>query len=190
MRKSAPPPSALPPDPVFEADADYEVDDLPEAAPAAPPPPRHDTPRARASSAAPGSGAADGFKDAFLEEVRRANAGFYMMGPAQAQRIEAESDRIVFTFAPPKRAAREVVEKARTWLEPLAARVAGRKMLVTAMVADSALSATGSPGNGGGFGAGPAAPLSDELKARAMSDPGMQTLLELMPLDIKSVEPI
>ena len=93
-------------------------------------------------------------------------------------------------IAAAKRAAREVVEKARTWLEPLAARVAGRKMLVTAMVADSALSATGSPGNGGGFGAGPAAPLSDELKARAMSDPGMQTLLELMPLDIKSVEPI
>jgi hypothetical protein len=187
VRKSAPP-SAPPPDAVFEADVDYEIDDLPEAAPVPPPPPRDDAPPARVSPAA--SGAADGFQEAFLEEVRRANSGFFMMGPAQAQRIEVESDRIVFTFAPPKRAAKEVVEKGRAWLEPMAARVAGRKMLVTAIVSDAAMPATGSPRNGGSHRDGAAGPLTDDLKARALSDPGMQTLLELMPLDIKSVEPL
>jgi hypothetical protein len=172
---------------VFEGDSDFEVDDLPEAAPAPPPAPRRDAPPAPVSSS---SGAADGFQDAFLEEVRRANAGFFMMGLAQAQRVEVESDRIVFTFAPPKRAAREVVEKGRTWLEPMAARVAGRRMLVMAVVSDAAMPAAGSPGNGGSYANGAAAPLTDELKDRALSDPGMQTLLELMPLDIKSVEPL
>ncbi len=181
-RKSAPPPSALPPDPVFEADSEYESDEGPEAVSAPPPPPRSDAAPARASLAV--SGAAGGFQEAFLEEVRRANSGFYMMGPAQAQRIEVESDRIVFSFAPPMRAAKEVVEKGRAWLEPIAARVAGRKMLVTAMLADPARPATGDSGDAPSA----PAPLSEDLKARAMSDPGMQTLLDLMPLDIKSVE--
>ena len=189
VRKSGLPPSALPPDPVFEADGEYDLGDLPGTATAPPAPPRTDAPAPDpATPAAPE--AAGGFKDAFLEEVRRANAGFYMMGPAQAQRIEVESDQIVFTFAPPKRAAREVMEKGRTWLEPLAARVAGRRMLVTTILADTALPSTGSPGSGSSHGTGPATLLTDELKAKASSDPGMQTLLELMPLDIKSVEPI
>ncbi len=183
VRKSAPLPPEMP-EAVFEADSEYESDAAPETAAAAPPPPRSEAAPARASSA--GATTVSGFQEAFLEEVRRTNAGFYMMGPAQAQRIEVESDRIVFAFAPPKRAAKEAVEKGRAWLEPLAARVAGRKMLVMTMLADPAR-----PGNGeNGDAPSAPAPLSEDLRARAMGDPGMQTLLELMPLDIKSVEPL
>ncbi len=194
-RKSAPPPSALPPDPVFEADSEYEIDDLPGPAAVAPPPPRTDAPAARVPSPATGTatttGTADGIQESFLEEVRRAKDSFYKMYLSLAHEVAVESDRIVFTFAPSKRAAKDAVEKGRAWLEPIAARVAGRKMLVTAALAEPGQMAKGpAPGNGGTFAPAPAGPLTDDLKAKAMSDPGMQALLELMPLDIKSVEPL
>lgn len=166
------------PEPVFEADSDDTFDDSPLAEPA-PRAGRREAPAAAAAPARPAtasSGTIAGLKDAFIEEVRRTKVGFYRMTVAQAHRIEVEGDRIVFSFTPAHRLLKDQLEQNRTWLEPLAARVAGRRMLVVGTMAEPA--------------SAPAAPAGppDDLKAEAAADPGMQTLLELMPLEIKDVE--
>jgi hypothetical protein len=134
-----------------------------------------------------------GLKDAFVEEVRRTKDGFFKMTLGQAHRIETDGDRIVFWFAPARRMCKEQVEKNRAWLEPLAARVAGRRMTIAASIAEpDAPASAASPSNGderakpAASAAGPA----EDLAKEASADPGMQTLLELMPLDIKDVERI
>ncbi len=148
---------------------------------------------AASSAAPPGSPAAisGGLKDAFIEEVRRAKDAFYKMTVAQAHRVDVEGDRIVFVFAAARRMCKEQVEKNRSWLEPLAARVAGRRMVVAAIIAEPEAGApTSSPTDGEAPAptAAAASGPSEDLKALAAADPGMQTLLELMPLEIKEIE--
>jgi DNA polymerase-3 subunit gamma/tau len=180
----APPPA----DEVFEADGEEGIDDVPEAAPSRVHSSRAEAPAPRASAPA---ATASGIEASFVEEVRRTKDSFVKMYLSLAERVDVESGRIVFVFSPARRAAKDAVEKARAWLEPIAARVAGRRMLVTATLEEPSQPAAG-PGAGDGADSSSSGslPLSDELKAKAMSDPGMQTLLELMPLDIKSVEPL
>jgi DNA polymerase-3 subunit gamma/tau len=149
--------------------------------------------QAAPGAASPASPAATsvGLKDAFIEEVRRAKDAFYKMTVAQAHRVDVEGDRIVFWFAPARRMCKEQVEKNRSWLEPLAARVAGRRMVVAANIAEAeAAGPTSSPANGEAPATTAAAASGppQDLKAEAAADPGMQTLLELMPLEIKDVE--
>jgi len=147
-----------------------------------------------ASSAPPPASpaaASVGLKDAFIEEVRRAKEAFYKMTVAQAHRVDVEGDRIVFVFAAARRMGKEQVEKNRSWLEPLAARVAGRRMVVAAIIAEPEAGApTSSPTNGEALAptASAASGPPEDLKALAAADPGMQTLLELMPLEIKDIE--
>jgi DNA polymerase-3 subunit gamma/tau len=137
-----------------------------------------------------GSGA--GLRDAFIEEVRRTKEAFYRMTLAQAHLVEVEGDRIVFSFAPARRVGKSQIEKNRTWLEPLAARVAGRRMLVVANIAEPAAAPSASSPEGDRSSANPAPPSgpSEDLKKEAAADPGMKTLLELIPLEIKDVERI
>jgi DNA polymerase-3 subunit gamma/tau len=182
-------------DGVFEADAEDGSDEaselaLPRAAGAAPAVERAVAGgEGRAAPAAAGAG--EVLVHAFVAEVRRAKESFYKMYLSLAHRVDADGDRIVFVFAPARRAARDAVEKARGWLEPLAARVAGRRMTVTAALAEAASSEAGPSRAGGGAEAeATGQPGRGDLEARARSDPGMQTLLDLMPLDIKSVEKI
>ena len=183
-RSAEPPPP--PPDPVFESDTEDAFEDSADSAPAS---------VARPSTAAqahrvPASpGGVAGLKEAFLEEVRRTKASFYKMWLAHAHRVEVDNDRIVFTFPPSMRAAKDHVEKGHAWLEPLAARLAGRRMLIVANLADPSSAASRS-GEGDPATPRSAAPTSspEMLKAQAAADPGMQALLELMPLEIKDVK--
>ncbi len=69
-------------------------------------------------------------KDAFLGEMRKAKKFFYGTVVAQAQRIDVEPVRIVFTFAPQHRALRAQLDQSRTQLETLATELAGRRMAV------------------------------------------------------------
>jgi DNA polymerase III subunit gamma/tau len=185
--RSAEPPLP-PPDPVFEADSDDAFEEPGESAPLQ---------VSRGSGAVPArqapssTGEVAGLKEAFLEEVRRTKASFYKMWLAHAHRVEVDGDRIVFTFAPPMRAAKDHVEKGHAWLEPLAARLAGHRMAVVANIEEPSAVAS-DPAGGGDTSGRPAVPgpSLEELKAKAAADPGMQALLELMPLDIKSVEPL
>ena len=80
---------------------------------------RRDAPaRAAAAAAEPlpercSRSASGQLKDAFLDEVRKAKKFFYGTVVAQAQRIEIEGDRVVFTFAPQHRALRAQLDQNR-----------------------------------------------------------------------------
>ena len=69
-------------------------------------------------------------KDAFLAEVRKGKKFFYGTVVAQAQRIDVDGDRIVFTFAPQHRALRVQLDQSRAWLDALASQLSNRKMTV------------------------------------------------------------
>jgi len=141
------------------------------------------------------------FKDRFLAELQRTNRTFYSLHVAQAQKIDVEADRIVFTFGPVHETMRQQVEQRRGWLEQLAESVAGRKITVTtvrgsvgapnapnAPVAPNAPNAANAPST-------PSAPNppnapGDDLRSRAMADDGVQALLDVFPAEIRDVEEI
>jgi DNA polymerase III subunit gamma/tau len=194
-------------EPVFEADSDEVFDESYDAAPPRAPVPARggDAPRPSAIGSTRGSGASAsppasasvspaagaGVKEAFLEEVRRTKVGFYRMTLSPAHRVEVDGDRIVFAFAPGHKLFKDQVESNRTWLEPLAARVAGQRMTVVALIAEPPAGSSAARGPSAANASEPerAKPeVSDALKAEAAADPGMQTLLELMPLEIKDIE--
>ena len=133
-------------------------------------------------------------KESFLEEVRKAKKFFYGTVVAQAQRIEFEAERLVFTFSPQHRALRAQLEQNRPFLEHTASQLAGRKMVVAA--ADG----VGPPSPAGaGVGETAAAPKTADvaagvgdkkqaLKDRALADSGVQTMLDVFAAEIKDVE--
>ncbi|HEY3383752.1 MAG TPA: DNA polymerase III subunit gamma/tau [Vicinamibacterales bacterium] len=139
----------------------------------------------------PAAAAGADVKDAFLAEVKRTKVGFFRMTVAQAHRIEVEGDRLVFSFSPAHRLLKDQLEQNRTWLEPLAARVAGRRMHVVGVMTEAPspqASGDRSSGRAGAAGAPPGP--SEALKAEVAADPDMKTLLELIPLEIKDIEKI
>ncbi len=118
-------------------------------------------------------------KDALLADIRSGKGFFYNTVIAQARRIEATRDQVLFTFLPNQKTLREQFEEARAWLEAAAERVAGRRVTVRSVVAD------GEPA--GGAADAPPAPKTD-LKAEAMTNSAVQGLLEVFPAEIKDVE--
>jgi DNA polymerase III subunit gamma/tau len=167
---------------------------------AAAPSARMPAPAARAEAPKPSSGktvettaglpsvqpvAADRFKEAFLDEVRKVKKFFYGTVIAQAQRIDVEDDRVVFTFGPQHRPLKSQLEQQRPLLETIAGQLSGRKMSIVA--------AEGAPPPPNRPGAGPnAAPAVDEKKAalreQALADSGVQAMLDVFAAEIKDVE--
>jgi DNA polymerase-3 subunit gamma/tau len=139
-------------------------------------------------------------KEAFLSEVRKAKKFFYGTVVAQAQKIEFTADKVIFTFAPQHRALRAQLEQTRTWLETAASQLAGRRIAVAAAegIGESAGPDTGAPGEAAGGLPAPALPAGNTmadagdraktLKDRALSDPGVQTMLDVFAAEIKDVE--
>jgi DNA polymerase III subunit gamma/tau len=136
-------------------------------------------------------------KDAFLGEIRKAKKFFYGTVVAQAQRIELEADKVVFVFGPQHRALRAQLDQNRAWLESAATQLAGRKMTVTAAegsAAPGALGSTGAPVPTKPASAGEVGPAlsavdqKQSLKERALSDAGVQTMLDVFAAEIKDVE--
>jgi DNA polymerase-3 subunit gamma/tau len=141
-------------------------------------------------AAAPGGTSEAGFKDALLAEIRKSKVVFYNTVVAQAQAIEVTADRVTFTFFAAQRALREMFEQNRSWLEPLAARVAGRKVTVTsANGAETTGEATsaGAP-EASGKADGAKADRKAALREQALADAGVQALLEVFPAEIRDVE--
>ena len=109
---------------------------------------------------------------------------------AQAQRIDVDGARVVFTFGPVHETMRQQVERKREWLESVAASIAGRPVTI-ATARGQALPPDAprerAPDD-------PAAPVpvaaNAELKARAMADSGVQAMLEVFPAEIRDVEEI
>jgi DNA polymerase-3 subunit gamma/tau len=103
------------------------------ARPAAPPTARTrpaETP-ARAESTAPAKPVAGDPKGAFLSELKRTKKFFYGTVVAQARHIEVDGAKIAFTFSEAQRTLAEQVGTSRPWLEALASKTIGRKMVVS-----------------------------------------------------------
>jgi hypothetical protein len=128
-------------------------------------------------------------KDAFLREIQKAKKFFYGTVVAQAQRIDVEADKVVFVFGPQHRALRVQLEQNRPWLEAAASQLAGRRLTVTAAEGTGAPAVPPKPGIAkSGPAAAPAPDRQQALKERALSDAGVQTMLDVFAAEIKDVE--
>jgi hypothetical protein len=127
---------------------------------------------------------ADRLKEAFLDEVRKVKKFFYGTVIAQAQRIDVENDRIVFTFGPQHRPLKSQLEQQRPLLETIAAQLSGRKMSIAA--------AEGAPPRPSRPAPGSPQAEPDEKKAalreQALADSGVQAMLDVFAAEIKDVE--
>jgi len=146
---------------------------------------------APASADTPSLSAVDpsSLKESFLGEIRKSKKFFYGTVVAQAQKIEFEGDRAVFTFAPQHRTLRAQLEQNRAWLEAAASQLSGRKITIAAAEGPAA---PGSPAAA----ASPESPVQaatavdrqQALKERALSDTGVQTMLDVFAAEIKDIE--
>jgi len=117
--------------------------------------------------------------------VRKSKKYFYGTVVAQAQRIDIEGDRIVFTFAPQHRLLRDQLDQMRSWLDPLASQLSGRKMTVTSTEGTAAPAKAVS----GASEAKPAAKdRQSDLRQQALADSGVQAMLDVFVAEIKDVE--
>ena len=125
-----------------------------------------------------------GLKDAFLAAIEQKRPWVYGTMVAQAQRIDVEGDRIIFRFGPIQTMLGDQVAQQKNWLEELAAELAGRRIAVMADVAKGEPGAA--PGRAAMRTAGLAEPARD-LRAEAMKDPVLQSLLDVIPAEVKDV---
>jgi DNA polymerase-3 subunit gamma/tau len=120
-------------------------------------------------------------KDAFLAEIKASKVFFYNTVVAAAYRVDVTPERVTLAFLPNQKVPRQQAEGARAWLEDLAERVSGRRIPVVVAVAD-APAGTPSP-------APAAEPASEEdLRKEALSDPTVQALFEIFPVERSKVE--
>jgi hypothetical protein len=145
---------------------------------------------APANRTAPGALGAPGapdLKDSFLSQVKASKVFLYNTVIAQAYEIDVTPSRITFTFLPNQRVPKRQCEDARAALETIAEKVAGHKIPVSVVVAEAApqpeSSATAAA-------APPAAvrPSEDELRREALSDPSVQALFEIFPVEKSKIE--
>ena len=138
-------------------------------------------------------------KESFLNEVKKAKKFFFGTVVAQAQKIAFEGEKVVFTFAPQHRALRAQLEQNRAFLESAASQLAGRKISVAAADPPSLGGSSPSPPPPS-FSETASAPAEERadvggaqnrqqaLKERALSDTGVQTMLDVFAAEIKDVE--
>jgi DNA polymerase-3 subunit gamma/tau len=124
-------------------------------------------------------------KDAFLTEIRRWKKYFYGTVVAQAQRIDIDGDRVVFTFAAPQRSLRAQLDQMRGWLDSMASQLSGRRMTVVGVEGTAAPPRPDTPA---GAAAAPATDRQSELRQQALADSGVQAMLDVFSAEIKDVE--
>jgi hypothetical protein len=129
----------------------------------------------------PAAAAGQTLKDAFLGGIEKKRPMLFSTMVAQAERIDVEGDRIVFRYGPIKTMMAEQVAQHRAWLEDLATGLAGRRVSVTADVARGDAVGAAAPAAGR-----PPEPERD-LRAEAMKDPVVQSLLDVIPSELKDV---
>ena len=209
-KRATPPPAAVRPAPAVPKASPSASGERGPASPLVPPKPAFageggKPPSIENGDAGPNLKAVDAsvLKESFLSEIRKAKKFFYGTVVAQAQRIDFEGDKVVFVFGPQHRALRAQLEPNRAWLEAAASQLAGRKMTVAAAEGTSAPSVAPKPSGFGHGGGGPDSPRGSEggpkpvpdggnqeqsLKERALSDTGVQTMLDVFAAEIKDVE--
>ena len=129
-----------------------------------------------------------GDKGAVLAEIKRAKKFFYGTVIAQAQRIDLDGRRLVFSFSPSQKTLASQLTQSRGWLEALAAKVMGHKVTVATAQGDAdtapAAVVPASPAEA----APPPVQRDDALREQALKDSLVQTVLEVFPAEIKNVE--
>ena len=125
-------------------------------------------------------------KDALLNEIKKSKKYFYGTVVAQAQRIDIDGDRVVFTFAPNHRPLRLQLDQSRTWLDALASQLAGRKMTVAS--AEAAAAAPGEPLLSAEAKQPAQKDRQSDLRQQALADSGVQAMLDVFAAEIKDVE--
>jgi DNA polymerase-3 subunit gamma/tau len=146
---------------------------------------------AAASSSAPPSSASPvpvspaELKDAFLNQLKATKVFFYNTVIAQAYRIDVTPSRITLEFLPNQRVPRQQCEEARPTIEALAEQVAGHRIPVSVVVVDAPAAPASGPTPSE---AQSSAPSEDELRREALSDPGVQALFEIFPVEKSKVE--
>jgi DNA polymerase-3 subunit gamma/tau len=128
----------------------------------------------------------DDLKNMVLEELRRVKKFFHGTVIAQAQRIEVDGDKLVFTFAPQHKALKAQLEQSRTFLEDVASQLAGRRMAVVAVDGVAAAPAAGKPSAAPDENAPP--DRQADLKKQALEDAGVQAMLDVFAAEIREVE--
>jgi len=118
-----------------------------------------------------------------LAEVKRAKKFFHGTVVAQAQRIDLLGGKLVFTFAPGQKTLASQLNQNRGWLEQLASKVAGAPIAVVTEQAQAAEAprSESSP---------PVPSEQDRLREQAMSDPVVQSMLEVFPAEIGEIKKI
>ena len=130
------------------------------------------------------------FRDRFLVELKRTKAPFFGMVVAQAQTVDYDGRRLLFTYGPVHEHLRQQVELRRGELEALTETVAGRRVPVATATGVKATEPEAPPP----LIDGPPDPVpapkeeSSDLRANAMSDSRVQALLEVLPAEIRDVE--
>jgi DNA polymerase-3 subunit gamma/tau len=141
-------------------------------------------PEPDAAPAAPPAGTGGGVKDAFIAGIQKSRSMLYSTIVAQARRIDIEGDRIVFRFGPIQTMLADQVAQQKAWLETLALEVVGRKMTVTA---DVAKGEAGPTPIAAGTRPDQALNRAADLRAAALQNPVVQSLLEIFPAEVKDV---
>ncbi len=151
---------------------------------------------ARPAQTKPAAAADERLAQALIDEIRKAKKFFYQVVVAQAQRIEVSGDRVTFTFTRAQKALRAQLEQSRSWLEPLASRVAGRTLTVVAVETNGPDASSSSDPTGPtdaerrAAAPDPTSPEAREvaLRERALANPGVQAMLEVFAAEITKVE--
>lgn len=129
------------------------------------------------------AGSGSSVKDAFIAGIQKSRPMLYSTIVAQAQRIDVERDRIVFRYGPIQTMMGDQVTQLKGWLETIASEVTGRRMAVVAEVAKSHTR----PEPAGAGGRPATADRARDLRASAMKDPVVQSLLDVIPSEVKDV---
>lgn len=155
---------------------------------------------ATAASAAPRAASSDaplpdGAREQFLAGIKAGKVFFYNAVVAQAYTIEVTPAAITFSFLPKQKVPRQQCEDNKAWLEGLGEQIFGRFLPVRiALVEGDAPPPEAS-------GAVPAAttarptvrgplesPGDESLRAEAMANPMVQSMLEIFPVDKVKIE--
>jgi len=147
-------------------------------------------------AATPGGSLPEGAREQYLAAVKSGKVFFYNAVVAQAHGIDVTPARITFSFLPNQKVPRSQCEENRAWLEALGTQVFGRLIPVHIALVDPAAAPKAPPPAALPAAAlarpalkGPlAGPSEDELRQEALSDPTVQALLEIFPVERTKVE--
>ena len=144
---------------------------------------------------APGDPLPEGAREQFLGAIKAAKVFFFNAVVAQAFRIEVTPKLITFAFLPKQKVPRAQCEENRTLLESLAEQTFGRAIPVRVTTAEADGPAAEPAGGAPAVAAqepttkSPAtAAGGDALRDEAMSDPVVQSMLEIFPVDTVKIE--